>query len=98
MVHDLTEGFLYDLSSCSQTRITVKGNQKCQLADDLSAGGNAVIGQSCLAFCPLDTIRTQAVSREVPGSQSQRKPSRGLEGESRPRLELFYQPGVSKAL
>jgi hypothetical protein len=56
MVHDLTEGFLYDLSSCSQTRITVKGNQKCQLADDLSAGGNAVMGQMpCLLSIGYNT-------------------------------------------
>jgi hypothetical protein len=40
MVHDFTEGFLDDLSSCSQTRITVKGYRKCQLADDLTVGGN----------------------------------------------------------
>ncbi|PMD22089.1 hypothetical protein NA56DRAFT_748437 [Hyaloscypha hepaticicola] len=40
MVHELTEGFLDDLSSCSQTRTSVKGNRKCQLADDLFVGGN----------------------------------------------------------
>ncbi len=74
MVHELTEGFLDDLSSCSQTRTTVKGNRKCQLAGDLFAGGNDCDGAKlpCVLSIGYNThtsIRTESlVKPRVPES------------------------------